>query len=73
MGPSFFLSAGARFMVMRLTGNSNPQFFRAERTLSRESFTAASGSPTSSKAGSPWERSASTSTGKASRPYRPML
>lgn len=68
MGPSFFLSAGAKFMVMRLTGKSKPQFFRAERTRSRDSFTAASGRPTSSKAGSPWERSASTSTGNASMP-----
>ena len=48
MGPSFRLSAGARFMVMRPTGKSNPQLRRAERTLSRDSFTAASGRPTSS-------------------------
>ncbi len=68
IGPSLRLSAGARFMVMRLTGKSNPQFFSAARTLSRDSFTAASGRPTTSKAGRPPERSVSTSTGNAFMP-----
>ena len=44
--PSFLRSAGARFTVMRVEGISKPLFFIAERTRSRDSFTAASGSPT---------------------------
>lgn len=50
--PSFRRSAGARFTVIRLTGKAKPLFFTAERTRFRASFTAASGSPTTSKAGS---------------------
>ena len=51
--PSFFMPDGARFIVYRRDGNSYPQFFMAARTLSRASFTAASGRPTISNAGSP--------------------
>ena len=40
----------------------------AARTRSRDSFTAASGRPTTSNPGRPEERSVSTSTGKASMP-----
>ena len=60
--PSFRRRAGARFTVMRLTGNWTPQFFTAARTRSRASFTAASGRPTTSKAGSPPESMHSTVT-----------
>ena len=38
---------------MRLTGKRKPLFFTAARTRSRDSFTAASGKPTTSKAGRP--------------------
>ena len=47
---------------MRLTGNLAPQFFTAARTRSRASRTAASGRPTTSKAGSPPERKHSALT-----------
>ena len=60
--PSFRSRAGARFTVMRLTGNFAPQFFTAARTRSRDSFTAASGRPTTSKPGSPPDRKHSTDT-----------
>ena len=60
--PSLRTRAGARFTVMRLTGNLAPQFFTAARTRSRDSLTAASGRPTMSKAGSPPERKHSTVT-----------
>ena len=53
--PDFFTLAGARFTVIRLTGNLKPLFFTAARTRSRASFTAMSGRPTISKAGSPVE------------------
>ena len=61
--PIFFTWAGARLTVMRLTGKEKPQFLMAERTRSRASFTAASGSPTTVKAGRPLDRSHSTDTG----------
>ena len=60
--PSFFSAAGARFTVTRLTGNLSPAAFTAERTRSRASFTAASGRPTTSKAGRPPLRAHSTAT-----------
>ena len=60
--PAFFRSAGARFTVMRETGKGKPQFLMAERTRSRASFTAVSGRPTISKAGSPPDRSHSART-----------
>ena len=71
MVPSFFSAAGARFTVIRLTGNFRPQAFTAARTRSRDSRTAASGSPTTSKAGSPPERAHSTTTPYPAIPLRP--
>ena len=61
--PSFFVSAGARLTVIRLTGKEKPALRIAVRTRSRDSFTAESGRPTISKAGRPLLRSTSTSTG----------
>ena len=69
--PAFFWPAGARFTVMRLTGNLAPQFFTAARTRSRASRTAASGRPTMSKAGSPPERKHSALTSYPATPLRP--
>ena len=60
--PSFRTRAGARLTVMWLTGNLAPQFFTAARARSRASFTAASGRPTTSKAGRPPESMHSTLT-----------
>ena len=60
--PTFRRSAGARFTVMRDTGKGKPQLRMAARTRSRASFTAASGRPTTSKAGSPADRSHSAFT-----------
>ncbi len=71
MVPAFFRLAGDRFTVMRLTGNVIPQFFTAARTRSRASRTAASGSPTMSKAGSPPDRKHSTLTSYPATPFRP--
>lgn len=51
MGPSFFRSAGAKFTVILLTGNSRPEFLIAARTLSFDSLTETSGSPTMSIVG----------------------
>ena len=62
-GPSFFSSPGARLTVMRRWGNSKPQFLTAARTRSRDSFTEASGRPTTSKCGRPPLRSHWHSTG----------
>ena len=69
--PTFFRSAGARLMVMRETGKSKPLERMAERTRSRDSFTAASGRPTTSKAGNPPERAHSAVTGYPWMPLRP--
>ena len=60
--PAFFRLAGARFTVMRLTGNFMPLLFTAARIRSRASFTAASGRPTMSKPGIPLEIKASAVT-----------
>ena len=73
MGPSFFTSAGAILTVMRETGYSKLQFFMLALTLSRLSFTAASGKPTISNLGSPLLKSASTTTEKESIPKIPKL
>jgi hypothetical protein len=73
MGPSFFISAGARFTVILLTGYCKLAFLIAERTRSLLSDTAVSGSPTISKRGNPPDMSASTSTLYASIPNRPRL
>jgi len=61
--PSFLISAGARFTVIFLVGNSKAEFLIAELTLSFASLTAASGRPTILNLGSPLARSISTSTG----------
>ena len=68
-GPALRRSAGARFAVIRCSGNSKPELTIAARTRSRDSRTAASGSPTSEKAGRPRWMSISTSTGRASTPW----
>ena len=69
--PVFFVPAGARFSVMRLTGKRKPLFLMAARTRSRDSRTAASGRPTSSKPGRPLEMLHSTMTGQPLMPDRP--
>ena len=46
LGPSFFTSAGARLMVVRPKVKLKPELMSAVITRSRDSFTAASGSPT---------------------------
>ena len=61
-GPILRRSAGARFTVMRRSGNSKPGFTSAARTRSRASRTALSASPTTVNAGRPWRMSASTHT-----------
>ena len=67
--PSFLRSAGARLTVICFRGKLKPIFFKEALTLSRLSFTAASGRPTIEKCGSPREEiSTSTSTLKASIP-----
>ena len=50
-------------MVILFFGNSKPEFFIADFTLSVDSLTAVSASPTSIIFGIPLERSTSTSTG----------
>ena len=60
--PDFFTWAGARLTVMRLTGKVKPQFLMAALTRSLASLTAASGRPTTLKAGSPLDRSHSAET-----------
>ena len=67
-GPALRRLAGARLATMRRRGNSKPQLASAARTRSRASRTAASGSPTTEKAGSPRWTSTSTRTGRASMP-----
>ena len=66
--PSFFISAGAKFTVIFLTGKSKPEFFIAATTLSLASLTAVSGSPTIEKTGNPDAISTSTSIRYASIP-----
>ena len=67
-GPALRRSAGARLAVIRCCGNSNPELTSAARTRSRDSRTAASGSPTSANDGRPWRTSTSTRTSRASTP-----
>ena len=71
--PAFFTSAGARFTVIRLTGNLKPMFFIAARTRSRASLTAASRSPTISKPGRPLDIFTSTVTPYPPIPLTPKL
>ena len=55
-GAALRRSAGARFAVIRCCGNLNPELTSAARTRSRDSRTAASGSPTSEKPAAPARR-----------------
>ena len=66
--PVFGISAGAKFTVIRLAGNSNPELIIAPRTLSLLSLTAVSGKPTVEKAGKPFAKWTSTITGNACTP-----
>ena len=70
MEPSFLRSAGARLITTFFAGKVKPEFFIAERTLSRASLIAVSGNPTIEKAGKPPSTSVSTVTLKASSPIR---
>ena len=54
--------------MTRRIGKTQPEFLTAERTRSRASCTAASGSPTTVNAGKPKPMSASTSTSAPSSP-----
>ncbi len=67
-GPALRRSAGARLATMRRAGTWNAWLASPERTRSRASCTAASGRPTTEKAGRPARRSTSTSTVEVSRP-----
>ena len=58
--PSFFWSAGLKFISILLTGNSSPEFLIAALIRSLASFTAEPGSPTMSITGKPRLKSAST-------------
>ena len=51
--PALRVSAGARLTVRRDTGKLSPELRMAERTRSRASLTAASGSPTMLNSGRP--------------------
>ena len=61
MEQGFFGPKGNTFLWVD-PAEENPQFFTAERTRSRASLTAASGSPTMSKLGRPPDRSHSAVT-----------
>ena len=63
-------SAGERLAVTRRSPQAVPQVDRAARTRSRDSRTAASGSPTRVKPGSPWDAWASTWTRCPCSPVR---
>ena len=69
-GPALRRLAGARLATIRRSGKSKPQLASAARTLSRASLTAASGRPTTEKAGRPRCTSTSTRTGRAAMPSR---
>ena len=60
-GPSFFISAGAKFITIFLLFISYPEFLIAVLTLSFASFTLVSGKPTISQDGIPADTSTSTS------------
>ena len=67
-GPALRRSAGARLATMRRAGRAKAWLTRPDRTRSRASWTAASGSPITLNPGSPGRRSTSTSTVAVSRP-----
>jgi hypothetical protein len=54
--------------VIFLLGNGRSEFFIAAETLSLDSFTAESGSPTIRKTGTAFSKCVSISTGKAEIP-----
>jgi hypothetical protein len=66
--PVLRISAGARFTVMRWSGNGRPAAAIAARTRAALSRTAASGSPTTSTRGSCELMRTSTSTAMPSTP-----
>ena len=66
--PTLRTSAGDRFTVIRVRGNSKPELRIAVRTRSPLSRTLASGRPTSVRPGKPFETSTSAKTSTASRP-----
>src|SRR5262245_21319010 len=68
--PAFRTSAGARFTVIFVGGNSNPELRIALLTRSRLSRTLASGRPTIVNEGNPNDTSTSTFTAHASTPKR---
>jgi len=68
--PPFRTPDGARLTVTRRRGQGNPLESRAARTRSRDSRTAASGSPTMVKPGSPLDTWTSTETGRPTAPMR---
>ena len=67
-GPAFLRSAGARLATIRRGGTAKTWFASPERTRSRASCTAVSGSPTIENPGSPARRSTSTWTVAVWRP-----
>src|SRR5690606_13629183 len=71
--PSLGRSAGARFTVMRRFGNWKPLLTMALLTRSLLSRTAASGSPTMDRAGSPLAMCTSIATAGASMPTAARL
>ena len=66
--PSFLISAGERFTVIRLGGTDTPELRSAVRTLSAASLTQDESYPTMTNAGSPSDMSASTCIITASMP-----
>ena len=70
--PLFGVSAGERLIVRRACGKPIPAEAKAARIRSRDSDTAASGSPTIVTAGRPWRRTASIRTGLPSIPTTAM-
>src|SRR5664280_347497 len=68
--PPLRIPDGARLTVTRRRGHCSPLDSRAARTRSRDSRTAASGSPTTVNPGSPLDTWTSTDTWVASTPTR---
>src|SRR6185437_15329903 len=68
--PPFRMPEGARLTVTRRSGHGSPLDSRAARTRSRDSRTAASGSPTMVKPGRPFDTWTSTAIGRPTVPIR---
>ena len=66
--PALRNDEGARFTVIRCDGHGAPLVVTAARTRSRASRQAASGRPTTAKAGRPWLTWTSTRTDRPSTP-----